>query len=416
MTAAPLFRKEAMAAQQEQSHGAALLARLPSYWLVTSIVVGFILVLLGYIVFGEYTRKEHVAGYLTPSKGVIKIYTPQAGTIIEKHIDEGQIVKKGDILLTISSDRSTTNNPAAQTAMAQQLVQRRERLQAEQEKQNQIDRLTRSGLDDRIRGLAHELQQTRIQLNLQQQRLDSAKQALIRQQEMAKDNFSDINTIQTKQDDVLEQQSRLAQFERNIINLSRDIEGARVDKQASELKQLNNDSVFERQISEINQQLMEMETRHSVVIVAPTDGVVTTIIAEIGQTAQMSTPLLSILPAGTILEAQLLVPTRAAGFIKPRQEVALRYQAFPYQRFGHYLGFVTDVSRTVITPNETTLPITITEPVYRVTVRLSEQQVSAYGQALSLQAGMILDADVRIDRRRLIEWIFDPVFAITGRV
>ena len=60
--------------------------------------------------------------------------------------------------------------------------------------------------------------------------------------------------------------------------------------------------------------------------------------------------------------------------------------------------------------------MTIQEPVYRVTVRLPMQGVRAYGQTMSLQAGMVLDADIRIDRRRLIEWVLDPLLSITGRV
>jgi membrane fusion protein len=40
----------------------------------------------------------------------------------------------------------------------------------------------------------------------------------------------------------------------------------------------------------------------------------------------------------------------------------------------------------------------------------------AYGQSLALRSGMLLDADVWIDRRRLIEWIFDPLLSVAGRV
>ena len=54
--------------------------------------------------------------------------------------------------------------------------------------------------------------------------------------------------------------------------------------------------------------------------------------------------------------------------------------------------------------------------MYLVTVRLPTQEVRAYGQGMALQAGMVLDADVRIDRRRLIEWVFDPLLAVAGRV
>jgi membrane fusion protein len=62
------------------------------------------------------------------------------------------------------------------------------------------------------------------------------------------------------------------------------------------------------------------------------------------------------------------------------------------------------------------VPVTLTEPVYRVTVRQPAQQVQAYGRAMRLQAGMSVDADIRVDRRRVIEWLFDPILSVTGRV
>jgi membrane fusion protein len=40
--------------------------------------------------------------------------------------------------------------------------------------------------------------------------------------------------------------------------------------------------------------------------------------------------------------------------------------------------------------------------------------VRAYGQPVPLQPGMQLDADVLLERRRLIEWVFDPIFTLTG--
>ena len=57
-----------------------------------------------------------------------------------------------------------------------------------------------------------------------------------------------------------------------------------------------------------------------------------------------------------------------------------------------------------------------TEPLYRITVQLDRQDVPAYGAPQSLAPGMQLDADVLLDRRRLIEWIFEPVLGIAGRV
>jgi membrane fusion protein len=48
-------------------------------------------------------------------------------------------------------------------------------------------------------------------------------------------------------------------------------------------------------------------------------------------------------------------------------------------------------------------------------VSLESQMITAYGQSLPLQPGMQLEADVVIERRRLIEWILDPLFTLTGK-
>ena len=92
------------------------------------------------------------------------------------------------------------------------------------------------------------------------------------------------------------------------------------------------------------------------------------------------------------------------------------YQAFPHQKFGTGRGVVTSVSRTVLAPSEVSLPgIQVQEPVFRVRVRLARESVDAYGEALALQPGMLLTADVVIDRRTLVEWLLDPLYAAGRR-
>ena len=55
------------------------------------------------------------------------------------------------------------------------------------------------------------------------------------------------------------------------------------------------------------------------------------------------------------------------------------------------------------------------EPLYRIKAELASQSVSAYGRAQPLQAGMQVEADILLDRRRLIEWIFEPLLSLAGR-
>lgn len=412
----PLFRPEVLAHRQDGRHGDVLIAQPPSVTLLVTLAALFAVALIAFAGWGTFTRKEHVTGYLVPTLGLIKLVAPQAGTVQEKRVREGQQVKRGDVLMVLSSERATASTHEAQAAMLAQLRARRDSLRTEQSKQSEIDALSGAGLADRIRGLEAELDEARAQLELQRSRVAAAERTVARHEQLVAARFVAEATLQQKQEELLDQRSHLTQTQRSITSLQRDLASARTDLAAMGLKRANNASAITRQISELDQQLTEADSRRTVLITAPADGTVTTILADAGQAAAANAPLLSILPAGAELQAQLLVPTRAAGFIRPGQEVVLRYQAFPYQRFGHHLGRVVEVGRSVLPPGEGNAAGGTQEPVYRVTVRLPAQAVQAYGEAMALQAGMVIDADVRIDRRRLIEWIFDPVIAISGRV
>jgi membrane fusion protein len=112
------------------------------------------------------------------------------------------------------------------------------------------------------------------------------------------------------------------------------------------------------------------------------------------------------------------VPSRAVGFIEPGDTVLLRYQAYPYQKFGHQTGRVARISRSALSAAELQSISGFNsngEPLYRVTVRLARQAVTAYGKPEALRPGMLLEADVLGERRRLIEWIFAPLYSVTGR-
>jgi membrane fusion protein len=410
------FRKEAVSAQADTLFGAPLIAQPPR---VAVLVVAMVLasaLFLAFAGWAQYTRKEHVVGYLAPTRGLIKVFTPQAGTVLERRVAEGQKVRQGEVLLVVSSERSSASTRDAQAAVLGQLTERRESLRREQDKQSEIDGLSAAAVEQRIRSLNAEIEQGRTQIELQRARVASAELAVKRQEGLVAAHFVSEAALQQKNDELLDQRGQLANLNRTVAGLTRDIDAARTELATGRLKRANTSAQIDRQMSELTQQLTEADSRRAVVLTASADGTVTTILAEVGQTVNPGAPLLSILPEGAALEAELLVPTRAAGFIKPGQSVALRYQAFAYQRFGHHQGEVLRVGRSVIQPNETSVPVPVSEPVYRVTVRLPAQQVQAYGQAMSLQAGMAVDADIWLDRRRVIEWLFDPLLSVTGRV
>jgi membrane fusion protein len=96
--------------------------------------------------------------------------------------------------------------------------------------------------------------------------------------------------------------------------------------------------------------------------------------------------------------------------------VVLRYDAFPYERFGQYRGSVADIGRNVWAPGDRVGPVSVREPVYRVDVNLERQAVSALGQEFGLRPGMVVNADLLLEKRTILEWIFEPVLQLKGRV
>jgi membrane fusion protein len=411
-----LFRQEALDFKKEKLFGEVMQVHHLSYSFLTAVAVCIAASVIVFAFWGDYTRKAHVVGYLAPSKGLIKVYAPQAGTLIEKFVVEGRRVTKGDPLFILSTERSSRETPEAQAAAIAQLKQRRESLKEELAKQQSIDQIQYRSLQDRISGMDKELAQIESEMATQRLRLASAESVAVRYQDLLAKGFVAEIQAREKREELLDQQSRLQGLERNRLELERELTSARRELASSQLRFRNQRAAIERNISSLEQELTEHESQRNIVITAPGDGTVTTILVEQGQNANTTNPLLSILPEGAVLEAQLLVPSRAVGFIEPEQTVSLRYQAFPYQRFGSHKGRVREISRTLITPNEANLPVNLEESVYRVTVSLDSQAVKAYRQDVPLQSGMLVDADIWLDHRRIVDWIFDPLYSITGRL
>ena len=168
-------------------------------------------------------------------------------------------------------------------------------------------------------------------------------------------------------------------------------------------------------LAALEQERLQTQAQGSLAVDAPVDGVIATQLVKPGQAVQVGQPMLSLLPGEGNLEAELFVPSRAIGFIAPGDHVLLRYQAYPYQKFGHQKGKVARISRSALGASELGNSH-ITEPYYRVTVTLDQQVVLAYGDKEALKPGMLLDADILGERRRLIEWVFEPIYSIKGRL
>ena len=416
-----LFRPEALANRQRDWLGSIQLIRPVSLGLLTGFVVLVAIAVAAYLSLGEYTRKARVSGYLVPDRGVIRLVSPQPATVVESHVVEGRAVHRGDVLFVLAVGQATLSGDT-QAAVQSSLASRERSLQGAARQRSQLEQTQTAALDSQIAEMRRELDSMAVEVDLQRQRLVLAQDALTQYESLRNDNFVSNAQVRTKAEDVLGVKAQLQSLERQRAARRREIAAMQAQRSELPLRAQAAQGEIDRDLAALAQASAENEARQRIVVRAPQDGVVTGVLAAPGQTVTTTVALASLLPADAKLQAHLFAPSSAVGFVRAHQAVQLRYQAFPYQKFGHQSGEVVQVSRSPLQTAELAglpMPAAISasgEPLYRITVTLDQQSVAAYGQAQALSPGMQLEADVLLDRRRLIEWLFEPVLGIAGRV
>lgn len=415
-----LFRHEVLENRQRDWLGSIQLTRPLSLRLLTAFAVLVAAAIIVYLVFGEYTRKARVTGFLAPDKGVIRLVSPRAATVLESHVAEGRSVRQGEVLYVLSVEQNTLAGDT--DAVVQSLSARERSLQGASLEQLELERERLAATDRQIESMRNELAQMDAEAQLQHQRLALAQQAEKRLESLRDQNFISTAQVQTKTEEVLGFKAQIQAIQRQRAAHLREIEQLQARRREIPLQVRAQRGEIDRSMAELSQQAAENEARRRVVVRAPQDGVVTGVLAQAGQAVTPATALASLLPANARLQAHLYAPSSAVGFLRPDQPVLLRYQAFPHQKFGLQSGQVMQVSRSPLQASELAALAQAPggsvggEALYRITVALDRQSVAAYGQAQALVPGMQLEADVLLDRRRLIEWIFEPVLGLAGRV
>jgi len=422
-----LFRPEVLAERQTQYLGTVLLAPRVSYHVFTIFAALATAAIVALLFYGEFTRKARINGWLVPEEGLVRVFAPQPGVMTGLFIKEGQEVHRGQRLLTLSAELQSTALGATQAEVARRLAERRTALREERRQRERLLAQQQRAFGDRLAALKAEQMQIERDIDLVKARVELSERNVTMNRELRTQGFISEQRLQIVEGEKLEQATRLGALQRQRIALMRDQTALEGDLRDLPLKTAAEVSTIERNIAAVEQELAEVEARRGIVVTAQQDGTVTAILAELGTQASAASPLLSIVPMGTRLDAYLYGPSRAVGFVHPGQRVLLRYQAYPYQKFGHYEGTVTSVSRSAVSPGE--LPPQLAsntgvtgasaggpaEPVYRITVALARQTVTAYGEQVRLQPGMQLEADVALETRRLYEWVLEPLYTITGK-
>lgn len=429
-----LFRSEALQHHQQRYYGAIVLRSPQVFVWLSMAVLCFAVLLLCLMIWGQYTRRASLSGYVIPEGGVLRVYSPLAGRVAALHVREGQEVQKGHVLLTVLDERYREQGPETRGAVASQIESRQRSLRAVVVEQKELYQRTRLGLQSRIQALERELLQLQEEQRTLLQRLELTKGMEQRFRDLHAQNFASMIQLQERTEAVTEVRYRVQMNERSQTGIARELHSLQTELDVLPMRERTQLAEFERGLQGAEQELIETQARRELVVRAPRAGRVTGVNIKMGAGVDPERPLLTLVPRDqdeTKLEVNLFAPSKDAGFIKPGQPVRIRYHAYPYQKFGHYDGVVQEVSGTPLLPAELPYPVAskpealsllaalptlpATDPLYRVRIRLQTPYVMAYGQRQDLQTGMQLEADVMLDTRSLLEWIFEPLLSVRGK-
>jgi membrane fusion protein len=410
-----LFRQEAIDHQRFRIWGEVALALPTSYALVTGFIALSVFSMALFVATHSYARKEHAAGFLVPTEGIARITPPRDGTIIVVHVSEGQHVERGAPLLTVTDAETSDRGENIDDAKADRLREQRDRLEDQILLERQKSQAEEQRLQSQIQGTLTEITALTRQQTIQRERIEIAHLQLVGAIELANKGYLSRVEMRRRQD------AHLAEIQ-SESSLAKELAAKQTElsQQQNALQQLpiaiaQRVAQLEASIAELEVHLKEIEGRRGYLLSAPIAGRVSSLQAWVGKLAEPKIPALSIVPDGDVLEAELLVPARAIGFIAAGQTVHISYDTFPFQQFGFALGNVRTVSRTLLKPDEIVGPMLLREPSYRVGVALERQTIRAYGAELPLEPDLQLQADIEFERRTLLAWVLDPLLSAWGR-
>ncbi|HYD62328.1 MAG TPA: HlyD family efflux transporter periplasmic adaptor subunit [Noviherbaspirillum sp.] len=373
------------------------------------------------LVFGNYSRRVTVAGQLLPEQGVVRLHAPSAGIITSVLVAEGEPVRAGAVLFQLTNPRYASDGRDTKVAIMRTVEMRHGALQKELQLAEALVAHEQDKLRQRLANLERQKVNLARQRDIASERQEIAQAALEKFSKLAATGFISAEQLQQKQAAMLEQAQAVAMLDQQVQELDEQLASTRKDLAATPLQLANTRSGLTRNYQQVEEEMLAYTADQGGAVIAPVAGKVTAMLAKPGSMVGAGQLLGTLVPAGAKLQANLYVPSKGVGFIRPGAQVHLRYRAYPYQKYGQAQGTVLDVSATSMRPDELDnqaramelAGTALGEPVYRVRVELSSQEVEAQGRRIPLLAGALLDADIVLERKPLYQWMLDPISKFT---
>lgn len=406
----PIFRSEVVVARSERLAGAVNLAP-PVTWQAIGYLLLIAVLMVGcFIATATYSRVTKVDGTIVLDTGVAALVPSRSGVVTSVEVLEGQHVQAHAPIFRIKSEDDLRSGGTAADRVGTSLQQQDDHLTRQASLLLIGAEADRMRLVSQINGAKAELSDLVSQLTDQQRLVDAASADYANALIVAQRGFVSGKDLSDRQTTVISRRQQLSQLRQAISAKRAELEGA--ERSISQSRALAQAQVASSDSSRaaLKQQIAQNEQSRGYVITAPVEGMITALTARLGQPVRPDQTLGMVVPDRSTVRAELYVPSAAVGFVDVGQEVRLALDAFPFERFG------TLKARIVATSAASSIRSSPpgSTPVYLVTAVVDRSSMSAFGHRRALLPGMTLSARIITERRSLIRWLFEPIFAVRG--
>lgn len=189
----------------------------------------------------------------------------------------------------------------------------------------------------------------------------------------------------------------------------------------------------EKALNESSARLLKANLRvERTVLRSPVDGVIhASTLTSLGQVLTPGQEVMRIVPDADQLEIEVYLPNKDIGFVRVGQAAAIKVESFPFTRYGTLSSKVTHVARDAI-PEADAKQVEadpsrphqrpeiagaqrVQSLVFPVTLVASLGEMNVDGQPVPLAPGMAVTAEIKIGKRRILEYLFAPLLEVTNR-
>ncbi|WP_407412190.1 HlyD family secretion protein [Acinetobacter sp.] len=416
------FRKEVIDSKKSKYIGKVIVSPPITFKVLVYIFGVMGIIFLIFLFFGSFTKKIIVQGQLVPLDGYSKVYSLRNSIIDELYVQEGDIVVKGQKLIKSKFNHYVDNNNIYDV-LDKEISLRQELYTSEILREKNI-------VEETKKIKISEISYLKQQILSKNERLLNAQ----RSEEIIMDNFKryqtaySINAVsledyKQKEKELIDNKNTINLIKNEVSTIEESLENKEKELKLYETESLNKISQMQRQKSEFNQELIQGKSQSQQIITSPIDGKITSINIEKGQSIDVNKLIMNIVPKNSKLICVLYLPSSSIGFLKVGNEISIKFNAYPYQKFGFGKAKIMNISETPIPYQElnslgfvNVQNVVSNEPIYIIKAELNDQYIKVYGEKKELKVGMLLEADISLETRKIYEWILEPLYTISGKL